>query len=132
MDIDADDKFIIENYKKFTYDEMAKKLGITRSVYDYKVRILRDKGLIEKKKENVKQKSNSALASFKELDNELKEGKKYNIKYTGRHRKNGGNRFTGTLLKKADRFYIFRSNSGYVECFLKVDFMTREYTIKEV
>ena len=54
MDAKAEEKFIIENYKHFTYDEMAKKMGIKKSCYESKLRRLRDKGLVEKKKPRKK------------------------------------------------------------------------------
>lgn len=130
MNASDETKFIIENYKKFTYDEMAKKMGIKKSCYESKLRRLRDKGLVEKKK--PRKKTIAVISHIDRTDEQLKEGKQYNIRYTGRYKKDGTDRFTGTLLKKADRFYVFRSNSGYIECFLKIDFATREYAIKEV
>ena len=130
MNSSDETKFIIENYKKFTYDEMAKKMGIKKSCYESKLRRLRDKGLVEKKK--PRKKTIALISNICNINKQLKEGKQYNIRHTGRYNKDGACNFMGTLLKKADRFYVFRSETGYIECFLKIDFATREYAIKEV
>ena len=67
------------------------------------------------------------------LNGNLEIGKRYKIEYiAGQNNKQGTNEFEGTLIKKMDKYYIFKSILGYKECFLKVDFIIGEYKIKEV
>lgn len=69
---------------------------------------------------------------IKELDEKLKTGKNYKINYiASKSNKNGTNRFEGAFLDKTDKYYLFASIEGYMECFLKVDFVTGQYRIKE-
>lgn len=39
--------------------------------------------------------------------------------------------FKGILIQETDYFYVFRGESKYCECFLKVDFVINNYRIKE-
>lgn len=67
------------------------------------------------------------------LTQNLQIGKRYKIKYIAGKRNSGGtNNFEGTLIEKLDKYLVFRSILGYKECFLKIDFIIREYSIEEV
>ncbi|MCR2045507.1 hypothetical protein [Anaerosalibacter massiliensis] len=69
---------------------------------------------------------------IKELDEKLKIGRNYKINYiASKPNKNGTNKFEGILVKKINEYYLFE-NKEYKECFLKVDFVTGQYRIKEV
>lgn len=67
------------------------------------------------------------------LTEKLEIGRRYKIKYiAGQNNKQGTSRFEGVLIKKMDKYLIFRSVLGYTECFLKVDFVIGQYRIEEV
>lgn len=66
------------------------------------------------------------------LNGNLQVGKRYRIKYiAGKRNKQGTSRFEGILIKKMDRFFIFKSVLGFKECFLKSDFVIGQYRIEE-
>ena len=70
---------------------------------------------------------------LKDLDEDLKQGQRYKIQYIAGKRNSGGtNNFEGTLIEKLDKYLVFRNILGYKECFLKIDFIIREYSIEEV
>ena len=67
------------------------------------------------------------------LTGNLEIGKRYKIQYIAGKRNSGGtNNFEGTLIEKLDKYLVFRNILGYKECFLKIDFIIREYSIEEV
>ena len=80
-----------------------------------------------------KKEAESIQQKIKRLDDSLFEGKKYKVRYiAGIKNGKGTTNFEGTLIKKMDKYYIFKSILGYKECFLKIDFIIREYSIEEV
>ena len=72
-------------------------------------------------------------ARLRKLDTEMKMGGRYKIstRNSGGGRKRDNSDFYATLIKKMDRFYIFKADRGYLECILKVDFITKDYKVKE-
>ena len=67
------------------------------------------------------------------LTENLKIGQRYKIKYiAGVKNSSGTTKFEGTLIKKMDKYLIFKSVLGFRECFLKTDFVIGEYSIEEV
>lgn len=40
--------------------------------------------------------------------------------------------FKGRFIQETDYFYVFESKNGYCECFLKIDFVIKDYLIDEV
>ena len=71
-------------------------------------------------------------SKIKNLEKRLYEGRKYRIQYIASKYNQGTENFEGILIKKMDKYLIFRSVLGYTECFLKVDFVIGQYRIEEV
>lgn len=71
-------------------------------------------------------------SKIKNLEKRLYEGRKYRIQYIASKYNQGTENFEGILIKKMGRYLVFRSVLGYKECFLKIDFIIREYSIEEV
>lgn len=62
--------------------------------------------------------------------NRFKKGKKYMIRRNGS--KNNESKFCGTLIDTYERFYLFESEHGYRECFLKIDIEMDYYEVKRI
>lgn len=65
-----------------------------------------------------------------ELDGNMTIGRRYYIKKLGKRDKFSTTNFSGELIQICDKFYTFKG--PYTESFLKIDFITSEYEIKEV
>lgn len=155
--MEEQNSFILRNYAEMTNLEMSEELGIATTVIATRRARLIRQGLMDKIEQYEKVETRAPIkvpkiqeipievlenqkelkARIKELDEKLKLGRKYRIRELNKdgsvtiNKKYVGN-FTGVLVNKNHIFYEFKSTSGYRECFLKIDFATGEYQIKEV
>ncbi|SHH59563.1 hypothetical protein [Sporanaerobacter acetigenes] len=65
----------------------------------------------------------------------LEIGSEYAIFKKGKSRNKKTNIFKGIFIGESgmdNDFYIFKSINGYLECFLKIDFLINEYGIRKI
>lgn len=129
IDWKSKEKIIKKLYNRITIAEMSKRLNINYQTLYKKITRMRRGGKLPPA-EPRKRKKTSTKLKIAELDGNMEVGRKYNIKKLGSKNKFTTNNFTGELIQKCNDFYAFRGL--YPESFLKVDFVTGEYEIKEV
>lgn len=141
-------QFITENYGLMKTKEMAEKLNVSYQTVYRLIRELKDVGILpEISKESEKPKRTKQISknksipiaiqekmkkleqSIAELDGNLTIGRTYKITNTKARDEYEKQGFTGKLISKYGRYYIFQGK--YRESFLKIDFAIGEYTIEE-
>lgn len=130
-----DEIFVVKNYGKLSFSEMAKVLNRTTNQVNSKIQQLERRGLIERinrravkdKVETEDKKEGLDLSKIK-----LKLGKKYEIYLRRNAKKNYDLYFEGTMIKDYKTHILFKHKLGYSESFLKADFLTGEYKAKEI
>ena len=151
--------FIIDHMDKLTTREIAERLGVNTYKTSTKIRYMRkiyldnNKNITEndrikaadkllakyEEKEQLPKKmklpdveeENQRILKMKiaELDGNLTIGRTYKITNTKARDEYEKQGFTGKLISKRGRYYLFQGR--YRESFLKIDFAIGEYTIEE-
>ncbi|WP_353096191.1 hypothetical protein [Tissierella praeacuta] len=130
-----DEIFIVKNYGKLTFREMAESLDRTINQVNSKLQQLERRGLIERinsraVKDKVKIEDKEEGLNLSDL--KLKLGKKYRISIRKKSKKKYEPFFEGTMIQDCKTHVTFKHRLGYRESFLKVDFLTGDYKIEEV
>mgnify|MGYP000886276589 CR=1 FL=1 len=110
---------------------MAKNTGLKYQTLYKKITKMRDKGILSQGKKRKTIKPANIRGKIAELDGNMELDRKYNIKKLGTKDKFVTTDFEGKLIQVTDKFYTFK-NKNRAESFLKVDFVTGGYEIKEV
>lgn len=125
---------LAKEYGKLSVREIAEKLN--KKVYQVysKIQKMKQKGLIEDRKDFKLKKNNIELKEIKEgLDLtklKLDKNKKYRI---DRRKKGGyGIHLKGYIVQETREHMTFRSEVGYCESFRKADLLIGEYRVKEI
>lgn len=126
--------FLAKEYGKSSVREIAEKTNKKMSQVYSKIQKMKQKGLIEDKKDFKLKKKNVEVREIKEgLDLtklKLDKHKKYRI---DRRKKGGyGIHLKGYIVQETREHLTFRSDVGYCESFRKADLLIGEYRIKEI
>ena len=126
------EQFVMENYGIMDQVEMAEKLNVSNQTIYRITRKLKDIGVLQNKKIpiEIKERMKKLEQSIAELDGNLTIGRTYKITNTKARDEYEKQGFTGKLISKYGRYYIFQGK--YRESFLKIDFAIGEYSIEEV
>ncbi len=135
---DWEKDYIIENYGKLSFADIAKRLGVS----DYYVRKRSvELGLHEPSRRQVPQGAIKLKDVDKKLNKKLdfKLGETYSIKENSDYpvkddlfaeftRIDGKRKFEGKLIDVTEDLLVF-DNGRYIECIRKVDFLTGDYEV---
>ena len=146
------EQFVMENYGIMDQVEMAEKLNVSNQTIYRITRKLKDIGvlpeILEEPEEPVETKRTKRIPKNKKIPFEIKErmkkleqdiaeldgnltiGRTYKITNTKARDEYEKQGFTGKLISKYGRYYLFQGK--YRESFLKMDFVIGECTIEEV
>jgi hypothetical protein len=114
------DDFIIDNIYYLTTTQMCKIIKVDSKFLEQRISELTQMKKIGK--HDKAEHSNNVS---------IRIGNKYKIFEPDGHKKADSLSFSGTCIQKQKNYYVFESESGYKECFLKADFITGEKIISK-
>lgn len=130
-----EEQYIMDNYGKMTYKEMAEKLGKTLTQVNGKIQHLRKRGLVEKSKiekviPEIEKEVEGTGLDLTSVNLEI--GKEYEAFMPKQENAKLDDYFKGIFIQDTSRHITLKNKLGYCQSFLKADILIKIIQVKEV
>ncbi|MGJ0847447.1 hypothetical protein ACR77J_12220 [Tissierella praeacuta] len=134
--IEEEEKYVLENFGKMPYKEMAEYLNKTTAQINSKMQYFDRHGLIKRDKRRKKtHKVNQEYVEEFGLnlsEIKLKIGKEYEVFMPKQENAKLDDFFKGILIQDTPRHITLKNKLGYCQSFLKADILMKIVQVKEV